>query len=434
MNTMEFTPMDAASYRALDSDAFEKRRHEVMDELDDAESTTSYDVLEKEVGIIEREAERRAASVKLRNQRAAAVAAGAGRVLDKAEGEKRATSVSVTRDEDPFDTEAYNRAFAEYVTRGKEMPADLVQPGARPSYVRADAFTLSTDNPNFVPTTLANEILEKMQGYGDLWPLLSKANVQGGLDYNVWDFEPEAFWIGEDAASDDQKVDNSDDQVSFKYYMLECKLAQSQLASLVTLAQFQARFPEVAAKAMVKKLEQGYIRGTGTGQMLGVLNDARVPAANKLALTEADISSWAAWHGKVKKAMKKSYRDGVFIMAQGTFDQYIDGMVDANGQPVGRINYGVNGEETYRFMGKTVMTVEDDIFSDFDATADGEAFALFTKPSDYLVNQQLGMRSVRWVDEDNNLVKQKLQTVVDGKLLRPWGTLVLAKPAAATGK
>lgn len=426
----EFKPMDAAQYRALDADAFEKRRKEVLAELD-GESKVDFDVLNAEVGIIEQETERRAAAVKLRNKLATAVSAGAGRVIDASDAVTRKQSVEVVRDEDPFDTEAYNRAFAEYVTRGKAMPRDLVAPGMVPSYVRADAFTQSGDNPNFVPTTLANEILEKMQGYGDLWPMLSKASVQGGLDYNIWDFEPEAFWIGETPTSDDQAVDNTDDQVSFKYYMLECKLAQTQLASLVTMAQFQAKFPEVAAKAMVKKLEQGYIRGTGTGQMLGVLNDARVPAENKLALTDKDISTWSGWITGVKKKMKKSYRDGIFIMAQGTFDQYIDGMVDSSGQPVGRVNYGINGEETYRFMGKTVKTVEDDIFADFEATKAGEAFALFTKPSDYLVNQQLGMRSVRWTDEDNNLIKQKLQTVVDGKLLRPWGTLVLTKKAGA---
>ena len=154
-------------------------------------------------------------------------------------------------------------------------------------------------------------------------------------------------------------------------------------------------------KAIVKALEQGYINGTGSGQMLGILKDTRIEEEQKIALKAADISSWSAWHQKVKAKMKKSYRDGIFIMAQGTFDAYIDGMVDANGHT----NYGINGEETYRFMGKEVMTVEDDIFPDFDTASDTNAFAVFTKPSDYLVNMQTGMRVSKWTDEDNNLIK-----------------------------
>lgn len=205
------------------------------------------------------------------------------------------------------------------------------------------------------------------------------------------------------------------------------------MTGLVTMDAFKRRFPEVVSKAMVKKLEQGYIRGTGTGQMLGILNDPRIPTENTIALTEENLGSWAAWHQKVKRAMKKSYRDGVFIMAQGTWDAYIDGMVDANGQPVGRVTYGINGEEAYRFMGKTVKTVEDDIFADFADAKAGDAFALFTKPSDYVVNQQEGMRVVNWNDEDANLHKHKAQTVVDGKILRPWGTLILTKAEAASG-
>ena len=41
------------------------------------------------------------------------------------------------------------------------------------------------------------------------------------------------------------------------------------------------------------------------------------------------------------------------------FDGYIDGMTDKNGQPIGRVNYGIDGGETYRFGGKEVITVEE---------------------------------------------------------------------------
>ncbi|MDQ9778872.1 hypothetical protein RF400_09685, partial [Acinetobacter baumannii] len=91
------------------------------------------------------------------------------------------------------------------------------------------------------------------------------------------------------------------------YHQLEVKLAQSFLTSVTTLAQFEAKFPEVAMKAIVKALEQGYINGTGSGQMLGILKDTRIKEEQKIALKAADISSWSAWHQKVKAKMKKSY-------------------------------------------------------------------------------------------------------------------------------
>ena len=56
-----------------------------------------------------------------------------------------------------------------------------------------------------------------------------------------------------------------------------------------------------------------------------------------------------------------------FIMNQSTFDVGIDGMEDKNGQPIGRTNYGINGEESYRFMGKTVETVEEAASADTPA-------------------------------------------------------------------
>lgn len=429
---MEFELWDEAKYRSADSDALAQRRDAIRAELVNKDSKFSTDDLDNQRKMLE-DAERRIAiskEMETRSAAATAVANGAGTVISGAQAVSRNSGLKVVRSEDPFDTEDYNRAFMNYVCRNEPIPSGLVQPGVHPEYVREDAWTGTSDVPNFIPTTLMNQILEKAQGYGDLYPLLTKTNVRGGIDYNVWDFLPEAKWVTEDTPSDAQKMKDAT-RISFKYYMLEVKLAQSILTSVTTLDSFQAKFPEVAMESIVRALEQGYIRGDGSGKMTGLLHDTTIPAENKISLKEEDIKTWSGWTSKVKAKMKKSYRDGIFIMAQGTFDTYIDGMVDTNGQPVGRVNYGINGEEQYRFMGKRVMIVEDDIFPSFADAEDSNAFAVFTKPSDYAINSQLGMRVTKWVDEDTNLIKNKVLTIVDGKLLRPWGTLILNKEAAA---
>lgn len=438
---MAFRKMSAAEYRALSQERLVERLQELINELKDEESETpTEDIKEEQERCLDALNRRKLADemnteVETRKAKAAEVAAGAGTPITGAQAlssDAAKSSIKVVRDEDPFDTEEYNRAFYDYVMRGN-VTHGIIQPGQRPKNVREDAFTVTSDVPNFIPTTLSDTILEKMETYGDLWPKLTKTSVRGGVEYNIYDFEPEASWITETEPSEAQTLGDAE-RISFSYYMLECKVAQSQLASLVTYDAFQRKFPELVSKAMIKALEQAYIRGTGSGQMLGIINDDRIEDDNKIALTEDDLTSWDSWHKSVKAKMKKSYRDGTFIMAQSTFDSYIDGMVDSNGQPVARVNYGINGEELYRFMGKEIMIVEDDIFPDFDDCDSGDVFAVFTKPSDYLVNQQMGMRVVNWTDEDLNVIKHKAQIVVDGKLLRPWGTLLLYKDSVSSSE
>ena len=108
-----------------------------------------------------------------------------------------------------------------------------------------------------------------------------------------------------------------------------------------------------------------------------------------------------------KGKMKKAYRNGSFVMNQSTFDTGIDGMEDKNGQPIGRTNYGVNGEETYRFMGKNVETVEDDVLPSWDDANEGDVIAVFMNFSDYVINTNMEMQVVKWTDHDNNKIKNK---------------------------
>lgn len=424
-----FKIVDAAQLRAMDADAFEEYRSALIDALNSAECEYTTAELRAAADDVKADIERRNAAVELRNATLAAVASGAGKVVERSASPEANKGFEVVRSEDPFDTDAYNEAFFKYMTRGEKTPG-IIQPGQRPAYLRADQFTtVASDVPNYVPTHMMNDILEKSEDYGRIWPMLTKTNVQGGVEYPTGSFEPTASWVTETAPSEDQKLVDGD-PISFSYYMLECKLAQSFLSSATTIEAFQRKFPEAALKAVIKKLEEGYLNGTGTGQMTGILKDSRIPSENKIALTADDISGWEGWHKKVKAKMKVEYRNGIFIMNQATFDAYIDGMVDANGQPVARCNYGLNGEETYRFMGRQVLIVGDSFMKSFDDGSNGDAFALFTKPSDYAVNSNMAMRAVRWTDEDNNLYKNKVQTIVDGKILRPWGTLILTKSAA----
>lgn len=318
---------------------------------------------------------------------------------------------------DRYDTPEYREAFMNFACRGVAIPAEL------------RATTATTDVSAVIPTTILHEIIKEVKSFGNLYAAVRKLNVQGGVQIPILSLKPTATWVGE-GASDAQKVE-AKTSISFSYFGLECKIAQTLLASVTTLEMFQNLFVPLATEAMAKALDIAIMNGSGENQPLGVTVDPRVPKTNIITLTDEEFKSWAAWKKKVFGKMKKSYRNGVFYMAQGTFDGYIDGMVDSVGQPIGRVNYGIDGAENYRFGGKVVDTVEDEVIKAYDDAASGDVVAVFLKPTDYGVNSNVEMHTVKWVDNDTNEVKNKIILVCDGKLIDPNGVIIIKKGGAS---
>lgn len=323
---------------------------------------------------------------------------------------------------DIYDTVEYRTAFMEFVCHGVPIPAQFKQK-------RDNQVTTTTDASAVIPTTLMNEIIQGMSAYGNIWEKVRKLNVQGGVEFPILTLCPTATWISETTQSEDKKI-QANQTVSFKYFGVECKIAQTLLCNVTTLEAFQQLFVPLATEAIIKAIETAIFKGNGTTQPLGILNDTRVPTANVIELTEDEISSWEVWHKKVFAKMKKSYRTGEFVMAQGTFDGYIDGMVDSTGQPIGRVNYGIDGAEIYRFSGKTVETVEDDILPSWEDASNGDVVAVFIKWDNYVINSNLQLTVNKWHDYDTNEIKNQVILICDGKILDANGVLIIKKKVA----
>lgn len=331
-------------------------------------------------------------------------------------------SVNTAADEekDIYASREYEKAFMNYVQHNTPIPQEFRNEAAK---------STTTDVSALIPTTLVKEIIREMKSYGNLYAKVRKLNVQGGVEIPILTLKPTASWVGEEA-SEDQKIE-AKTKLTFSYHGLECKIAMTLLASAVTLDEFKNVFIKLAVEAMAEAIDKAIVNGTGSSQPLGITKDTRIPSANTITLTSADMASWAAWKKKVFGKMKKAYRKGDFIMAQGTFDGYIDGMVDANGQPIGRVNYGIDGGETYRFGGKTVETVEDDVIANYDDASTGNIIAIFADLDNYAINSNMQMTTVRWIDHDTNQEKQKVSMIIDGKLMDPNGVLIIKKGAAS---
>lgn len=321
--------------------------------------------------------------------------------------------------EDKYSTLEYRKAFMKFCTTG-EVSQEL----------RANATTTTGDISAVVPSTILNEVIKKVTSYGQIFSRVRMLNIKGGVTVPILSLKPTATWIGEENSSERQKV-KANENIAFSYYGLECKVSTSLLSDTVSLPGFENTITDLIVEAMTKALDLAILKGTGTSQPMGIINDKRVPEKQIVTIKPEEIKEWSAWKRKIFAKMPLSYKGGaVFFMASGTFEGYIDGMTDTTGQPIGRVNYGiVNGPQEI-FGGKSVIQVEDDILSPYDDAADGEVIAVYCNLKNYGFNSNMQMLMYRYFDNDKNEWVDKGILIADGKLIDPYGVVIIKKGAA----
>lgn len=296
----------------------------------------------------------------------------------------------------------YRKAFMEYIQRGTQN--DILEK-------RADAYTSTTTAATVIPTTVLNEIIRVSKITGNILPKVRKLNVKGGLDIPTISAIPTASWITEDTTSDRKSL--STGKVSFSYYGLEVKIAQSLLSEYTSIEAFEAEFVLLAVEAMTNAKEIAIFNGTGSGQPTGILKTTGV---NETSLTSANFVKY----DKLVEAVGKlpvGYRAGAeFAMASSTWDKIV-GMVDTNGQPVARVNYGL-GETTRSLFGYPVNLVEEDRIKGIDtATADTDYIVVLGQFNKYAINSNGNLGVYKYRDEDKNQDVTKALEFLDGKVL-----------------
>lgn len=327
------------------------------------------------------------------------------------QSQQRSTDV-----EDPYATLEYRNAFKAFAMTGEIKPE-----------LRANAMTTTSDISAIIPTTILKEVISKLSVRGRVWSRVRKLNIKGGVEVPILSVKPTATWITEAAPSDRQKT-QANTKVSFSYYGLECKIAVSLLADTVSLEGFESLIIDLIVEAMIKALEAAVVAGTGSGQPLGITKDTRVPSTQIVTLHDNEITKYQEWKKKVFAKMPLAYKAGaVFFMASATFETYIDGMVDDQGQPIGRVNYGIAGAPQERFGGKDVILVEDDLITPYDTATVGDVVAIYCDLSNYAVNSNMQLTLFRYFDHDTNEWVDKAILIADGKLLDPNGVIIVKK-------
>lgn len=312
-------------------------------------------------------------------------------------------------------TQEYRSAFMNYVLRGAR--SEILEQ-------RANATTLTADVGTVIPNTITNRIYEKLTSHSMIWDRITKTSVKGGVSVPISSLKPVATWVAEGSVSDTQKKTTG--SVIFSYYKLQCRVALSLEADTVSLDMFETTLVENIYEAMIVAIETAVVAGTGAGQPLGITVDPGIPGGQVVAVKAVDLGTHEKWTDIVSNIPLAYESKVVLTMTKKDWDKYVVGMVDANGQPVARVTYGLSDRPERRFLGYEVVLV-DNYLTSFDAAVAGEVFAFFVDYKDYIFNSNLQYTYKKYVDEATDGIIHKATLLADGKLAAPHSVILLKK-------
>lgn len=341
----------------------------------------------------------------------------------------QATDTKQTRQNaDPFATMEYRQAFMRYAQTGEAIPAELYQRDGSP----ANTTTLGAT----IPTTVLNEFINLVRKrYGNLYNKVRKLNIQGAVKVPISDLQATFKWISEDTVSPREDGGNIKDYVEFSYNMAELRVSQTLLSQIVTIDLFEREIVRIMMIAYLQAMDIGIVKGTGNGQMLGILNDPRVMTqeGHIIEMSASDFSDWTKWRKNFFAKLPLGYREGEFIFPLATVDAYLETMADSNNNPIFRqatgleVNDGDAINPNGRFFGRDISLVEPDVIKDFDSASAGDVVGIFWQPDEYAINTNMAFGMRRYFDEERNEWVNKMLTVVDGKVLNPRGFYIIKK-------
>lgn len=315
-------------------------------------------------------------------------------------GEQRNSNV-----DDIFSTLEYRQAFRNYVVNGTPIPESYN------TEQRADALTVVGEIGAVIPTTIMNKVIEDMTVEGKILSRVTQTSFQGGLEIPISEVLPVATWLADESTVSDEQKSKMSANVKFSYHVLEAKVAIGLLSSTIALPLFEQTIIKQLKKAMVVAIEESIVTGTGIGRPLG-FTKYELPAEQQIKMTEDTIGTVQAW-AEVEGAIPEAYEDdSIYVMSKMTWEKYLNGMTDKNGQKIGLGKINEKGQKILN--GREVMTL--DKFKSFDACTDDEIFGCVVNLSEYLLNSNLALYYKKYFNEDKNKWIHKCLTIADGKM------------------
>ena len=317
---------------------------------------------------------------------------------------------------DVHDTVEYRTGFMNYVLTGKQDTRLL----------NADEVSKTTENGVMIPTTVLNRIIEKMESTGMILAEVTRTAYKGGLTIPTSSAKPVASWVAEGAGSDKQKKTTG--SITFAYHKLRCAVAVTLEMDTMALSAFETMLVNNVTEAMVKALEKAIISGTGSGQPKGVLKET-APIGQNIDLAAAAEPDYALLV-QAEAALPQAYEaNAKWYMTKTTFMKFI-GMVDNDGQPIARVNYGLNGTIERFLLGRAVVC--NDYMTSLGAalTADTVVAFIFNM-KDYILNTNLNMTVKTYEDNNTDDKVTKAIMLADGKVVDVNSLVTITKKKAS---
>ena len=176
----------------------------------------------------------------------------------------------------------------------------------------------------------------------------------------------------------------------------------------MSLSAFEDTIVSNVAEAMAVALEEAIIKGTGSGQPTGIIKDLTKGTAINVAKLGYDTLVNA------EAAVPQAYEAGaVWVMTKQTFMQFI-GMTDSEGQPIARVNAGINGVPTRTLLGRNVVLCEH--LPSFAATlTKNNVFAFIYRMKDYVLNTNYSIAMKVYEDNETDDIVRKSIMIADGR-------------------
>lgn len=291
-----------------------------------------------------------------------------------------------------------------------------------------------------IPQNLVNDIITEVKNRGYILSKCNQTNFAVGQTIPVGLLQIKASWVG---AKEGTQLERSGEglgsavqkggveaTIVFFNYKLRCEVALTHESQIQSLPVFETKFVKQVSDAMVDELEAAVVGGDGINQPKGILLET--PNAGKALTIASGTKLTYADAVKFIGAVPRKYRkDAVAFMSQNTFNDFMC-IVDENGQPVAKVNSGVDGELVYRLFGMPVE-LADEYLEDYALTVDADRlFAFIYNFKEYTLNTNydLGISTKEDWDTENKHIKAVM--AADGKAVTKYSLVTFTVKAGAS--
>ena len=300
----------------------------------------------------------------------------------------------------------YRTAFMNNVMRGSAMP----------KFQNADQNTLTTDVGTVIPEVLVSKIIAKAETVGQIYAKVTKTHYKGGVTIPTQNVKPVASWVAEGKGSDKQKTTTG--SITFSWHKLRCAISMSLETETMTLDIFESTFVAQVSEAMIKAIEEAIFNGNGTSQPKGILKET--PEVGK-ALSVANGSKIDyEFLLKCEAAVDEEYDNGAeWYMSKKTFYEDVLSITDQAGQPIARVNVGINGKPEQTILGRKVNFTN--YLPKFESNPSAsKVFGFIFNMSDYVLNENLAITVKQYEDNDTDDKITKAVMLTDGKCIQTY--------------